>query len=86
MTIKKDQLIIDQILGGDKQLFSVLVDRYKNLVFTLCLRLLKNREEAEELAQDSFVKIYKSLSKFKGEAKFSTWIYRVTYNLSLIHI
>ena len=80
MTIKKDQLLIDQILGGDKQLFSVLVDRYKNLVFTLCLRLLKNREEAEELAQDSFVKIYKSLSKFKGDAKFSTWIYRVTYN------
>ena len=80
MTIKKDQLLIDQILGGDKQLFSVLVDRYKNLVFTLCLRLLKNREEAEELAQDSFVKIYKSLSKFKGEAKFSTWVHRVTYN------
>ena len=83
MTIKKDQLIIDQILGGDKQLFSVLVDRYKNLVFTLCLRLLKNREEAEEVAQDSFVKIYRSLNKFKGEAKFSTWVYRVTYNNSL---
>ncbi|MFC6859298.1 RNA polymerase sigma factor [Zunongwangia atlantica] len=80
MTIKKDQLLIDQILGGDKQLFSVLVDRYKKLVFTLCLRLLKNREEAEEVAQDSFVKIYKSLNKFKGEAKFSTWVYRVTYN------
>ncbi len=80
MTIKKDQLLIDQILGGDKQIFSVLVDRYKNLVFTLCLRLLKNREEAEEVAQDSFVKIYKSLNKFKGEAKFSTWVYRVTYN------
>ncbi len=83
MTIKKDQLIIDQILGGDKQLFSVLVDRYKNLVFTLCLRLLKNREEAEEVAQDSFVKIYRSLNKYKGEAKFSTWVYRVTYNNSL---
>ncbi|WBL26658.1 RNA polymerase sigma factor [Zunongwangia sp. HGR-M22] len=80
MTIKKDQLLIDQILGGDKLLFSVLVDRYKNMVFTLCLRLLKNREEAEEVAQESFVKIYKSLSKFKGEAKFSTWVYRVTYN------
>ncbi|MCL6217593.1 RNA polymerase sigma factor [Zunongwangia pacifica] len=80
MTIKKDQFIIDQILGGDKQLFSVLVDRYKKLVFTLCLRMLKNREEAEEVAQDSFVKIYKSLGKFKGESKFSTWVYRVTYN------
>ena len=83
MTIKKDQLLIDQILDGDKQLFSVLVDRYKNLVFTLCLRLLKNREEAEEVAQDSFVKIYRSLNKYKGEAKFSTWVYRVTYNNSL---
>ncbi|MDN3593397.1 RNA polymerase sigma factor [Zunongwangia endophytica] len=80
MTIKDDQIIINQILGGDKRLFSVLVDRYKNLVFTLCLRLLKNREEAEELAQDSFVKIYKSLNKFKGKSKFSTWVYRVTYN------
>lgn len=78
-----DQIIINQIINGDTNAFTVLVDRYKDLVFTLALRMLKNREEAEEVSQDAFVKAYKSLSRFKGESKFSTWIYRVTYNTCL---
>ena len=49
------------------------------MVFTLTLRMLKNREEAEEIAQDVFIKVYRSLHKFKGESKLSTWIYKVTY-------
>jgi RNA polymerase sigma-70 factor (ECF subfamily) len=59
------------------------VDRYKDLVFTLALRMLKNREEAEEVSQDTFIKVYNSLIKFKGNSKFSTWIYKVTYNTCL---
>lgn len=78
-----DDYIINQIKTGDTKAFTVLVDRYKDLVFTLAIRMLKNREEAEELAQDTFVKVYKSLDKFKGESKFSTWIYRVAYNSCL---
>lgn len=78
-----DEKIINQIIAGDSNAFSVLVDRYKDLVFTLSLKMLKNREEAEEVAQDTFIKVFKSLSKFKGDSKFSTWIYKVTYNSCL---
>ncbi|OUS02150.1 RNA polymerase [Flavobacteriales bacterium 33_180_T64] len=83
MTTNKEQILINQIIEGDTNAFSVLVDRYKDLVFTLALRMLRNREEAEEVAQDTFIKAYKSLDKFKGDSKFSTWIYRVAYNTCL---
>jgi RNA polymerase sigma-70 factor (ECF subfamily) len=86
MTTNNDQAIINQIIEGDTNAFTVLVDRYKNLVFTLALQMLKNREEAEEVSQDTFIKVYKSLNKFKGSSKFSTWIYRVTYNTCLDRI
>ena len=83
MTINNDQIIINQIIKGDTSAFSVLVDNYKDLVFTLALRMVKNREEAEEVSQDTFIKVYKSLNKFKGDSKFSTWIYKVAYNTCL---
>ena len=86
MTINNDQIIINQIIEGDTNAFSVLVDRYKDLVFTLALRMVKNREEAEEVSQDTFIKVFKSLHKFKGNSKFSTWIYKVTYNTCLDRI
>jgi len=78
-----DQVYIDKILNGDTSAFAVLVDRYKDLVYTLAIRMVKNREEAEEISQDTFIKVYKSLSKFKGTSKFSTWIYKVAYNTCL---
>ena len=78
-----DQYYINLILDGDTNAFSVLVNRYKDLVFTLTMRMLKNREEAEEVSQDSFIKAYKSLNRFKGDSKFSTWIYKIAYNTSL---
>jgi RNA polymerase sigma-70 factor (ECF subfamily) len=78
-----DQVYIKAVLDGDANAFAVLVERYKDLVFTLALRMMKHREEAEEAAQDTFVKAYKSLNKFKGDSKFSTWIYKVAYNTCL---
>ena len=81
-----DQILINQILSGDANAFTQLVNRYKDLVFTLALRMLKNREEAEEVSQDTFVKTYRSLNKFKGDSKFSTWIYKVAYNSCLDRI
>lgn len=65
MTID-DQVYINKILNGDSNAFAVLVDRYKDLVYTLAMRMVKNKEEAEEVAQDTFIKAYKSLAKFKG--------------------
>lgn len=86
MALPNDRYYIDRIMEGDSQAFAPLVDRYKNLVYTLALRMVKNTEEAEEAAQDTFVKVFRSLEKFKGESKFSTWIYRIAYNTCLDRI
>ena len=86
MTTIDEHIIINQIIAGNTKAFAMLVDRYKDLVFTLAIRMLKNREEAEEVSQDTFVKAYKSLQNFKGDSKFSTWIYRVAYNTCLDRI
>ncbi|MBS9462692.1 RNA polymerase sigma factor [Flagellimonas sp. 389] len=83
MTTKTETDLIKEIKGGNTHAFSELVDAYKNLVYTLAYRMLGNREEAEEVSQDTFIKIFKSLSHFKGDSKLSTWIYRVTYNTCL---
>ncbi|SRX74378.1 RNA polymerase sigma factor [Aequorivita antarctica] len=86
MTTDQETIIINQIIGGDTQAFAVLVDRYKDLVFTLAIRMLKNREEAEEVSQDTFIKVFKALPKFKGDSKLSTWVYKVAYNTCLDRI
>ena len=86
MTTIDDQQLIEAIQNGDTKAYTQLVHRYKDLVFTLAIRMLKHREEAEEVAQDTFIKVFKSLSKFKGDSKFSTWIYKVTYNTCLDRI
>ncbi len=78
-----DQHYINLVMKGDTNAFAVLVDRYKDMVFTLSLKMLKGREEAEEVSQDTFLKIYKSINKFNGESKFSTWIYKVAFNTCL---
>ena len=83
MTTNEDIHYINLIFEGNSNAFNILVDRYKDLVFSLALKMVKNREEAEEVAQDTFIKVFKSLSQFKGDSKFSTWIYKVTYNTCL---
>jgi RNA polymerase sigma factor (sigma-70 family) len=83
MSVINDQHYIDKILQGETNAFAVLVDRYKDMIFTLALKMVKNREEAEEVAQDTFIKIFSSLNKFKGDSKFSTWIYKIAYNTCL---
>ena len=72
-----DTEIISRILQGEQAIFAQLVERYQNYVFTLVLRFTDNREDAEEIAQDVFVKAYRSLADFRGESKFSTWLYTV---------
>ena len=86
MNMTTDQDYINKVLAGDTQAYTFLVNRYKDMVFTLALKMLRDREEAEEVAQDVFVKVYEKLSKFKGEAKFSTWLYKVVYNTCLDRI
>ena len=73
-----DMDVIARVLNKDHQSYSILVERYRNFVFTLVLRYIKSREDAEEVAQDVFVKAYRPLGDFKGNSKFSTWLYTVT--------
>lgn len=75
-----DTYYIDKVLNGEPNYFSFIVEKYQDIVFSIALKVLKNREDAEEMAQESFIKVYKSLHTFKGTAKFSTWLYRITYN------
>lgn len=72
-----DNEIIARVLGGDQQAFAGLVSRYQNFVFTLALRFTKNREDAEEVSQDIFIKAYRALADFRGASKFSTWLYTI---------
>jgi len=75
--------LISRILKGDQQAYAELVGRYQHFVFTTTLKYTQNREDAEEIAQDIFVKVYRSLADFKGTSKFSTWLYTITYNTSI---
>lgn len=75
-----DEELVRRFNDGDRDAFSELVRRYQDRIFTLCLRWMRNRDVAEEVAQDVFVAVYKALPRFRGEAKFSTWIFRVATN------
>lgn len=78
-----DNEIISLVLNGDQQAYAGLVSRYQSYVFTLALRMVKNREDAEEVAQDAFIKAYKYLADFKGHSKFSTWLYTIVNNTGI---
>jgi RNA polymerase sigma-70 factor (ECF subfamily) len=81
-----DDGIIENIGKGEKRQFALLIDRYKDRAMTLAVRMVRNREDAEEIVQDAFVRAYNGLEKFQGSAKFSTWLYRIVYNLCLTKI
>jgi len=78
-----DQVIINNVLAGEIAAYSELVNRYSSMVFTLAYNIVLNREDAEEIAQDVFVKAFTSLKYFKQQSKFSTWLYRIVVNTSL---
>ena len=72
-----DEAIIIRVLKGDQSAFALLVEKYQNYVFSLALRFTENREDAEEISQDVFVKAYRCLADFRGESKFSTWLFTI---------
>ena len=83
MEKKTDEYYIREILKGDSGSFSQLVEKYKHLAFSLSFKLLSHREEAEEAAQDAFIKAYNSLSSFQNGSTFKTWFFRIVYNTSI---
>jgi RNA polymerase sigma factor (sigma-70 family) len=78
-----DIQLIERILRGETAAYRALVNRHKDYAFTIAYRLLNNREEAEEAAQDAFVRAFNGLANFNREAKFTTWFYRVVVNAAL---
>ena len=86
MDYKGDIYYIEQILAGNNNSFSYIVDQHKNKAYNLAFRICGNHEEAEEIAQDSFLKAYRSLKSFKMKSSFSTWLYRIVYNTSISHV
>jgi RNA polymerase sigma-70 factor (ECF subfamily) len=81
-----DQELVARCRNGDREAFATLVRKYQSKVLTLATRILDNRTEAEDIAQDIFVKIFQSLQDFRGASRFSTWIYRITVNHCLNHL
>ena len=78
--------IIEQLKQGNEDAFRKLVENYQNLVVNTCFGLVHNREDAEDIAQDVFVEVFRSIQHFRADAKLSTWLYRIAVNRSLNHI
>ena len=83
MKYQDDNHYIDRVLGGDVSAYAMLVAKHKNLVFSIALKILNNREDAEEIAQDCFLKAFQALKTFEKKSKFSTWLYRIVYNAAV---
>jgi RNA polymerase sigma-70 factor (ECF subfamily) len=81
-----DRELIEQILSGNQSAFRHMVDKYQVLVFNTCIGFVGNRQSVEDLSQDVFIETYRSIEKFRGEAKLSTWLYRISVNKSLNYI
>ena len=78
-----DLKLIDRILAGEQRVYAQLVERYKNYAFAIALRIVPSRPDAEEAAQDAFIKAYNNLARFNREARFSTWLYRIVFNTAV---
>lgn len=81
-----DLQIIDDIRRGDTRKYALLVDRYKDRGLMLAMRIVGGREESEELLQDAFVRAFRALGDFRGDATFGTWFYRILYNLCMTRV
>jgi RNA polymerase sigma factor (sigma-70 family) len=83
MTNDPDHSILDKILAGEQAAYAELVNKYKSYAYTIALRILQNRPDAEEAAQDAFIKAYNHLAGFNRDSKFSTWLYRIVFNTAI---
>ncbi len=84
--VSNEKHLIEKLKRGDNSGFRELFLEYESMVFRICYRILGNTEEAEDLTQDVFIKVYNSMSKFRFESKLSTWLYRISTNLSLNYL
>ncbi len=83
MTLQQENEVIDRVLGGDEVAYGRLVNEYKRYAFTIALRVVGSKAEAEEAAQDAFIKAFNNLKGFNRQARFSTWLYRIAFNTAV---
>lgn len=83
ITNKEENALIDRIVAGERALYAQLVDQHKGYAFTIALKIVGTREDAEEVAQDAFIKAFQYLKTFNKDAKFSTWLYRIVFNTAI---
>lgn len=86
MANRDDNHYIGQVILGETAAFATLVNRYKDLVFTIAMNITRNREDAEEVAQDTFLKAFQKLAGFRKESSFPTWLYRIAYNEAITKV
>ena len=78
--------LIERAKLGDAEAFQALYDKHKRRVYSLCLRMTANTAEAEDLAQEAFLQLYRKIATFRGESAFSTWLHRLSVNVVLMHL
>ena len=81
-----DDVLIQKVLGGDESAFAVLMERYADLVFSVVVGIVRNETDAADVTQEAFVRAYRALPRFRGDSKFSSWLYRIAVNRSLTFI
>ena len=80
---REDYQIVNACLAGDEDAFSEIVTRYKRLIYTVVYRMIRDQEEANDISQEAFIKIYRSLDRYDAQYKFSTWAVKIATNLCL---
>ncbi|MBC7947462.1 MAG: RNA polymerase sigma factor [Chitinophagaceae bacterium] len=80
-----ERTLVEQLKQGDETAFKTIVETWQNMVYNTALGIVQSAEDAEDIAQEVFVQVYQSIHAFKGESKFSTWLYRITVTKSLDH-
>ena len=86
MAYKDDNFYLEQIKRGNTDAYAMLINKHKTMAFNVALRVTHNREDAEEVIQDAFLKVYYSIKDFEGKSKFTTWLFRIVYNQAISKI
>jgi RNA polymerase sigma-70 factor (ECF subfamily) len=83
---ENDKKLVEDALRGDENAFRSLLEKYEHAVYSICLRMVRNREDARDLAQDAFVRVFRMLRKYDPRYAFSTWLYKITSNLCIDYL
>jgi RNA polymerase sigma-70 factor (ECF subfamily) len=84
--VEQDNALIERVLSGNDKAFEEIVNRYQKRIFSLCYRMCSNEQDALDLSQEVFLRVYHSLKSFKGSSSFSTWVYRIASNICIDHL